>query len=92
MGGCDALSQHIRSISRLALLSAEAEISLARLVQSGCRATGVAQEMTLRAGGVAPSLAAWAREAGMLVRRLQRYLRGANHPRSRMVLANFAWW
>jgi len=87
-GGCDALSQHMRAIGRIALLSAEEEISLARLVQSGCRATDVAQEMTLRAGGVAPSLAAWAQEAGMEVRQLQRCLRQANQARSRMVLAN----
>ncbi|WP_411870296.1 sigma-70 factor domain-containing protein [Vulcanococcus limneticus] len=92
MGGCDALSQHMRSIGGMALLSAEAEISLARLVQSGCRATGVAQEMTLRAGGVASSLVAWARDAGMEVRRLQRYLRGANQTRSRMMLTNSAGW
>jgi RNA polymerase nonessential primary-like sigma factor len=55
-GDCDALSQHMRAIGRIPLLSAEEEISLARLVQSGCRATDVAQEMKLRAGGVAPSL------------------------------------
>ncbi len=87
-GGCDALSQHMRAIGRIALLSPEEEISLARLVQSGCRATDIAQEMTLRAGGVAPSLASWAQEAGMEVRQLQRCLRKANQARSRMVLAN----
>ncbi len=87
-GGCDALSQHMRAVGRIALLSAEEEISLARLVQNGCRATDVAQEITLRAGGVAPSLAAWAREAGMEVRQLKRCLREAKQARSRMVLAN----
>jgi RNA polymerase nonessential primary-like sigma factor len=87
-GGCDALSQHMRAIGRIPLLSAEEEISLARLVQSGCRATDVAQEMKLRAGGVAPSLAAWAQEAGMEVSQLQRCLRQANQARSRMVVAN----
>lgn len=87
-GGCDALSQHMRAIGRIPLLSAEEEISLARLVQSGCRATDVAQEMKLRAGGVAPSLAAWAQEAGMDVRQLQLCLRQANQARSRMVVAN----
>ena len=55
-GSCDALSQHMRAIGRIPLLSAEEEISLARLVQGGCRATDVAQEMKLRAGGIAPSL------------------------------------
>ena len=87
-GGCDALSQHMRAIGRIPLLTAEEEISLARLVQRGCRATDVAQEMKLRAGGIAPSLAAWAEEAGMEVRQLQRCLRQANQARSRMVLAN----
>jgi RNA polymerase nonessential primary-like sigma factor len=87
-GGCDALSQHMRAIGRIPLLTAEEEISLARLVQSGCRATDVAQELTLRAGGVAPTLAAWAQEAGMEVRQLQRCLREANQARSRMVVAN----
>ena len=88
MGGCDALSQHMRAIGRIPLLTADEEISLARLVQSGCRTTDVAQEMKLRAGGVAPTLEAWAREAGMEVRKLQRCLREANQARSRMVLAN----
>ena len=87
-GDCDALSQHMRTIGRIPLLTAEEEISLARLVQSGCRATDVAQEMTLRAGGVAPSLAAWARTAGMEVRELQLCLREAKQARSHMVLAN----
>lgn len=87
-GDCDAFSRHMRTIGRIPLLTAEQEISLARLVQSGCRATDVAQEMTLRAGGVAPSQAAWAQEAGMDVRQLQRCLREAKQARSRMVLAN----
>jgi RNA polymerase nonessential primary-like sigma factor len=87
-GDCDALSQHMRAIGRIPLLSAEEEISLARLVQSGCRATDVAQEMKLRAGGVVPSLEAWAHQAGMEVRQLQRCLRQAEQARSRMVLAN----
>jgi hypothetical protein len=30
-GDCDALSQHMRAIGRIALLSAEEEINLARL-------------------------------------------------------------
>ena len=87
-GDCDALSQHMRAIGRIPLLSAEEEISLARLVQRGCRATDVAQEMKLRAGGLAPNLEAWAQEAGMEVHQLQRTLRQAEQARSRMVLAN----
>ena len=87
-GGCDALSQHMRAIGHIPLLTAEEEISLARLVQSGCKATDVAQEMKLRAGGAAPSLTAWAKGKGMTVRELQICLRQANKARSRMVLAN----
>ena len=87
-GDCDALSQHMRAIGRIALLSAEEEIRLARLVQSGCRVTDVAQEMKLRASGVAPCLAAWAQEAGMEVPQLQLCLRQAKQARSRMVVAN----
>ena len=87
-GGCDALSQHMRAISRIPLLTADEEISLARLVQLGCRATDVSEEMKLRAGGVTPSLEAWALEIGMEVRQLQQCLRQAHQARSHMVLAN----
>jgi RNA polymerase nonessential primary-like sigma factor len=48
----------------------------------------VSEEMKLRAGGSEPSLEAWALEAGMSVRQLQRCLRQATQARSRMVLAN----
>ncbi len=87
-GDCDALSRHMRAIGRIPLLTADEEISLARLVQSGRRAMDIAEEMRLRSGGVEPSLEAWALEAGMGVRQLQRSLRQANQARSRMVLAN----
>lgn len=87
-GGCDALSQHLRAMGRIPLLTAEEEISLARLVQAGRQLLEVAEEMKLRAGGVEPSLQAWALEAGLGVRQLQRRLRQANQARSRMVLAN----
>jgi RNA polymerase nonessential primary-like sigma factor len=87
-GGCDALSQHMRAIGRIPLLTPDEEISLARLVQAGRQVLEVSEEMKLRAGGVAPSLEAWALEARMSVRELQRCLRQANQARSRMVLAN----
>lgn len=70
------------------LLSAEEEIVLARLVQIGCRATDVAQEMKLRAGGVAPSQAAWASSVGVNVQELQSCIQQAEKARSRMILAN----
>ena len=87
-GGCDALTQHLRTMGRIPLLTAEDEISLARLVQTGRQAQDVAEEMKLRAGGVEPSLQAWALEAGLSVGQLRRRLRLANQARSRMVLAN----
>ena len=87
-GGCDALTQHLRTMGRIPLLTAEDEITLARLVQAGRQAQDVAEEMKLRAGGVEPSLQAWALEAGLSVGQLRRRLRLANQARSRMVLAN----
>jgi RNA polymerase nonessential primary-like sigma factor len=87
-GGCDALTQHLRTMGRIPLLTAEDEITLARLVQAGRQAQDVAEEMKLRAGGVEPSLQAWALEACLSVGQLRRRLRLANQARSRMVLAN----
>jgi RNA polymerase nonessential primary-like sigma factor len=87
-GGCDALSQHLRAMGRIPLLTASEEISLARLVQAGRQMLEVAEEMKLRAGGVEPSLQAWALEAGLSVRQLQQCLRQADQARSRMVVAN----
>lgn len=87
-GGCDALSLHMSTIRRIPLLSPAEEISLARLVQIGRKLSEVSEEMTVRSGGVAPSQDAWALEAGMSVRQLQRCLRQADQARSRMVLAN----
>ena len=87
-GACDALSQHMRAIGRIALLRPEEEISLARLVQTGRKLREVAEEMKLRAGGVEASLEAWALEAGLDVRQLRRCLRRADQARDRMVMAN----
>jgi hypothetical protein len=38
-GRCDALSQHLRAIGRVPLLTPAEEISLARLVQAGQQVT-----------------------------------------------------
>jgi RNA polymerase nonessential primary-like sigma factor len=78
----------MRAIGRIALLSPEEEIGLARLVQAGRQARELAEEMELRAGGQAPSLEAWALEAGLSPRQLRRCLRQANQAHSRMVMAN----
>lgn len=88
VGDCDAFSQHMRAIGRTPLLSPDEEIGLAREVQAGRRLLEVSEEMKLRAGGLAPSLEAWAVEAGLGVAELQRCLRRARRARSRMVLAN----
>lgn len=87
-GDCDALSQHMRTIGRIPLLTADEEISLARLVQAGRRLQEVAEEMKLRSGGMEPSLEVWALEAGISVRQLQHRLQKAKQAESRMVLAN----
>lgn len=87
-GGCDAFTQHMGAIRRVPLLTPDEEITLARLVQAGRKVQEISEEMKLRASGVPPSLEAWALEAGMSVRQLQRCLRQANQARSRMVLAN----
>jgi len=87
-GRCDALSLHMRAIARIPLLTASEEISLARQVQKSRQLLEVKEEMTLRAGGSSPSLEAWAVEAGISERQLQRYLHRAERARSRMVVAN----
>ena len=87
-GRCDALSLHMRAISRIPLLSASEEIALARQVQKGRTLLEVKEEMAIRAGGHAPSDQAWALEAGLSPRQLQRHLHRAERARSRMVVAN----
>jgi RNA polymerase nonessential primary-like sigma factor len=87
-GRCDALSLHMRAISRIPLLTASEEISLARQVQRGRQLLEVKEEMSIRAGGAAPSQEAWALEAGHSLRQLQRWLHRAERARSRMVVAN----
>jgi RNA polymerase nonessential primary-like sigma factor len=87
-GRCDALSLHMRAISRIPLLTASEEISLARHVQKSRQLLEVKEELTIRAGGSAPSLEVWALEAGLTTRQLQRSLNRAERARSRMVVAN----
>jgi RNA polymerase nonessential primary-like sigma factor len=78
----------MRAISRIPLLSASEEIALARQVQKARTLLEVKEEMTIRAGGSAPSDQAWALEAGLSPRQLQRHLHRAERARSRMVVAN----
>jgi len=87
-GGCDALSQHLRAIGRIALLSPSEEISLAREVQQGRQLLEAQEEIKLRAGGSSPSLQTWALACGMDVRQLRGRLRRADRARQRLVVAN----
>ena len=87
-GRCDALSQHLRAIGRIDLLSPDEEITLARQVQAGRQVRELAEEMELRGGGLVPSFEAWALEAGMAPQQLRRCLRQADQAASRMVIAN----
>ncbi|MEB3194075.1 MAG: sigma-70 family RNA polymerase sigma factor [Cyanobacteriota bacterium] len=87
-GSCDALSPSVRAIARTPLLSAAEEISLARQVQKGLKLVEVKEEITIRSGGAAPCLEAWALAAGMTQRQLQCCLRRSERARSRMVMAN----
>ena len=53
--GRDLLRSYMRDISRVPLLSAEQEITLGRQVQQLVALDEVREELTLRAGGVAPN-------------------------------------
>jgi RNA polymerase nonessential primary-like sigma factor len=85
---CDALSQHLRSIGRIPLLSSAEEITLGKAVQALRALEEVAEELRLRSGGVAPSLDTWAAEAGLSSQQLRRRRRLGERARERMVAAN----
>ena len=84
----DALNRHLRAIGRIPLLNAAEEISLARRVQRGRALEAIAEELEMRAGGKAPSLEAWALEAGLSPQELRRQLNAAARAKQRMVTAN----
>lgn len=85
---CDALSTYMQAISRIPLLTHEEEITLGRSVQAHCRLEEIAEELTLRSGGVQPRRERWAAEAGLTPAQLQRKLRQGQRARQRMVSAN----
>jgi RNA polymerase nonessential primary-like sigma factor len=85
---CDALSQHLRAIGRIPLLTSAEEITLGKAVQALRSLEEVAEELTLRSGGVAPSLETWAAEAGLTPQQLRRRRRLGQRSRDRMVAAN----
>jgi RNA polymerase nonessential primary-like sigma factor len=85
---CDALTQHLRAIGRIPLLTHEEEITLGRAVQKAQHLLDIGEELTLRAGDQAPSQEAWAAEAGLTPRELKRRLRLGARAKNRMVAAN----
>lgn len=84
----DALNRHLRAIGRIPLLSAAEEISLGRRVQRGRMLEAMAEELTMRASGKAPSISTWAIEAGLTTQELKRQLAVARRAKERMVSAN----
>ena len=87
-GSCDAISLHLRSIGRIPLLTHEEEITLGRAVQEHRQLADIAEELTLRSGGVEPSSEVWAAEAGLTPRQLRQRLRLGQRAKQRMVSAN----
>jgi RNA polymerase nonessential primary-like sigma factor len=85
---CDALTQHLRAIGRIPLLTHEEEITLGRAVQKAQQLLEIGEELTLRAGGVAPSEETWSTEAGLSPLELKRRLRQGARAKNRMVAAN----
>jgi RNA polymerase nonessential primary-like sigma factor len=85
---CDALTQHLRAIGRIPLLTHEEEITLGRDVQKAQQLLEIEEELTLRAGGISPSEESWAAEAGLTPVELKRRLRRGGRAKNRMVAAN----
>mgnify|MGYP003349672515 CR=1 FL=1 len=70
------------------LFRSEEEITLGKAVQALRRLDDIAEELTLRAGGKAPSLETWAAEAGLTPEQLRRRRRIGLRAKDRMVAAN----
>jgi RNA polymerase nonessential primary-like sigma factor len=85
---CDALTQHLRAIGRIPLLTHEEEITLGRAVQTAQQLLEIGEELTIRSGGHPPSEATWAAEAGLTPLTLKRRLRLGARAKNRMVAAN----
>ena len=78
----------MRDISRVPLLSAEQEITLGRQVQQLVALDEVREELTLRAGGVAPNDQEFAVAADLEKDELQARIRDGRQAKERMVSAN----
>jgi RNA polymerase nonessential primary-like sigma factor len=87
-GSCDAISLHLHSIGRIPLLTHEEEITLGRAVQGLRQLNEIAEELTMRSGGIAPTDEAWAIAADLTLLQLKRGLRIGTRAKQRMVTAN----
>ncbi|WP_411869116.1 sigma-70 factor domain-containing protein, partial [Vulcanococcus limneticus] len=84
----DLVRSYLRDIGRVPLLSHEQEITLGRQVQELMALEEQEQELTLRAGGQAPSEEQLAEAAGLTVVQLRKRLKGGRRAKERMVAAN----
>jgi RNA polymerase nonessential primary-like sigma factor len=84
----DLVRSYLRDIGRVPLLTHEQEITLGRQVQELVALEELESELTLRAGGEAPSQEQLAVEAGLTVPLLKRRLQVGRRAKERMVAAN----
>ncbi|MEB3322443.1 MAG: sigma-70 family RNA polymerase sigma factor, partial [Synechococcaceae cyanobacterium] len=84
----DLLRSYLRDIGRVPLLTHEQEITLGRQVQELMALEELREELTLRAGGQAPTREQLAAEAGLPPAVLRRRLQAGRRAKERMVAAN----
>jgi RNA polymerase nonessential primary-like sigma factor len=87
-GGTDLVRSYLRDIGRVPLLTHEQEITLGRQVQELVAIEELEQELTMRAGGTAPSQQELAEAAGLSEQVLRKRLRAGRRAKERMVAAN----
>jgi RNA polymerase nonessential primary-like sigma factor len=84
----DLVRSYLRDIGRVPLLTHEQEITLGRQVQELVAIEELEQELTMRAGGTAPSQQELAEAAGLSEQVLRKRLRAGRRAKERMVAAN----
>jgi RNA polymerase nonessential primary-like sigma factor len=84
----DLVRSYLRDIGRVPLLTHEQEITLGRQVQELVAIEELEQELTMRAGGTAPSQEELAEAAGLSEQVLRKRLRAGRRAKERMVAAN----
>ena len=80
----DSLGQHLRSISRIPLLTAAEEINLARMVQRGHALEALSEAFEMRTDQGPIPTEAWALEAGITIQELKRQLKAAKRAKERI--------